>query len=67
MLRALAAYLIVFWLLGLAVHLGGFIHLLAGAALTLLAVDQLKTSSASPHRHRADSRQFLNQRPSPKS
>jgi hypothetical protein len=44
MLRALAAYLLVFWLLGLVVHLGGLVHLFGVTALALFAIDLLTTN-----------------------
>ena len=39
MVRALAAYLLLFWLLGLVVHLDWLAHLFAGLAVVLLAID----------------------------
>jgi hypothetical protein len=41
MLRAFGAFLLVFWLLGLAVHLDGVVHLFGIAALILFAMDLL--------------------------
>lgn len=45
MVRALGAYLLVFWLLGLVVHLGGLVHLLGGLALALLTIDRRMANS----------------------
>jgi len=47
MVRALAAYLLVFWLLGLVVHLGGLVHQFGGLALALLTIDRLMANSES--------------------
>jgi len=55
MLWALAAYLLGFWLLGLVIHLGGFVYVFGGAALALFAIDQLIANSSStrmPPKHR---------------
>jgi hypothetical protein len=41
MSRAIAQFLLVFWLVGLALHLGGMIHLLALIAVGCFAVDFL--------------------------
>jgi hypothetical protein len=41
MLRAFSAFLLVFWLLGLTVHLDGLVHLFGIAALVLFAMDLL--------------------------
>jgi len=49
MLRTFAAFLLVFWLLGLAVHLDGLIHVFGAGALMLLAADLIATrASARP-------------------
>ncbi len=50
MVRALAAYLLLFWLLGLLVHLGGLVHLFAGLAVALLVTDQFMTDVESAPR-----------------
>ena len=60
MMRALAAYLLVFWLLGLVVHLGGLVHLFGGLALVLLTIDRAIADSASTAAtHRAAGRSFI--------
>jgi hypothetical protein len=60
MLRALAAYLLVFWLLGLVVHLGGLVHLFGVIALALLGIDLLMANSASsPRTSRTRERSLL--------
>lgn len=46
MLRALGAFLAMFWLLSLVVHLDELAHLFGGAALVLLAIDLLLASYA---------------------
>jgi hypothetical protein len=46
MLKALATFLSVFWLLGLLVHLHGFVHLFGAAALAFAVVDQLLETPA---------------------
>lgn len=59
MMRALAAYLLVFWLLGLVVHLSGLVHLFGVTALTLLAIDLLMTNpTSSPRASRTRRRLF---------
>jgi len=52
MVRALAAYLLVFWLLGLIIHLGGLANLFGGLAVALLTIDQLRTYSTTTPRGR---------------
>ena len=44
MLRCFAAFLLLFWLLGLSVHLDGVVHAFALAALVLFALDLLRKS-----------------------
>jgi hypothetical protein len=59
MVRALAAYLLVFWLLGLVIHLSGLAYLFGGLAVALLAIDQLMASSATTPRTRRMTGRFL--------
>jgi hypothetical protein len=47
MLRALGAFLGMFWLLSLVVHLDELAHLFGGAALALLAIDLLSRDDAN--------------------
>jgi hypothetical protein len=59
MVRALAAYLLVFWLLGLVIHLSGLAYLFGGLAVALLMIDQLLGYSATtPRAHRMTGRSF---------
>lgn len=59
MVRALAAYLLVFWLLGLVIHLNGLAYLFGGLAVALLAIDHLMTYSATtPRARRMTGRSF---------
>jgi hypothetical protein len=46
MLRTFGAFLSVFWLLGLLVHLGGPIHVLGVAALVLFGIELLLANIA---------------------
>lgn len=48
MLRAFGAFLSVFWLLSLVVHLNGMIYLFGASALTLFAIDLLVHLLKSP-------------------
>jgi hypothetical protein len=50
MLRAFAAFLLVFWLLGLLLRLGGLVHLFGVASLVLLAMDLLLANSEARER-----------------
>ena len=52
MVRALAAYLLVFWLLGLIIHVSGLAYLFGGLAVALLAIDQLVAYSETTSRAR---------------
>jgi hypothetical protein len=52
MVRALAAYLLVFWLLGLVIHLSGLAYFFAGLAVALLGIDRLMAYSATTLRAR---------------
>lgn len=45
MLRTFSAFLLVFWFLGLVVHLGGLIHLFGMASVALFVMDLVLTSS----------------------
>ena len=45
MARVMAAFLLVFWLLGLGVHLSGSIHLFALIAVACIAIDFFGTDS----------------------
>ena len=58
MVRALAAYLMVFWLLGLLVHLDGLVHLFGGLAVALLVIDQLMANLGNTPRARTSERSF---------
>jgi len=63
MVRALAAYLLVFWLLGLVVHLGVIVYLFGAFALLLFVLDQLRANSESTPRDRGTgARAFRRQR-----
>jgi hypothetical protein len=47
MLRAIVAILLVFWLLGFALHIaGGLIHILIVVAIVVFIVDMLKPKRA---------------------
>jgi hypothetical protein len=52
MLRVFAAFLAVFWVLGLIVHLDGSIDLFGLGALGFLAIDRLVANYASPRSSR---------------
>jgi hypothetical protein len=59
MVRALAAYLLVLWLLGLIIHVSGLAYLFGGLAVALLAIDQLVAYSATtPRARRMTGRSF---------
>jgi len=58
MLRAFGEFLLVFWILGLIVHLDGLIHLFGVAALALIAIDLLVASPGS-RRYASSSRRSL--------
>jgi hypothetical protein len=47
MLRALGAFLVMFWLLSMTVHLDELAYLFGGAALVLFAIDLLLTNHAN--------------------
>jgi hypothetical protein len=63
MVRALAAYLLVFWLLGLVIHLSSLAYLFGGLAVALLAIDYLMAYSATtPRARRMTGRSFSQRR-----
>lgn len=55
MMRALGEFLAVFWVLGLIVGLGGFIHLLGIAAVFLFVLDLVLPHSPETSRARRES------------
>lgn len=50
MLRAFGEFFLVFWLLGLVVHLDGLIHIFGVVGFSLLATDLLLARSADARR-----------------
>lgn len=62
MVRALAAYLLVFWLLGLVIHLSGLAYFFGGLAVALLTIDHLVAHSATALRARRMTERSLSQR-----
>ena len=58
MLRAFAAFLVVFWLLGICVHLDGWVHAFGILAVALCVVDLVvktpHTSRVRPSRVRGE-------------
>ena len=62
MVRALAAYLLVFWLLGMVIHVSGLAYLFGGLAVALFAIDQLTAYSATTPRVRRMTGRSFSQR-----